>query len=157
MTRLVRILVFAIPFAAAAALALSAAATTPQALRIDMVGHLTGPSTAAGTWTSSGLVTDAGTYTETFRFAGDTIHGEKLLVGHGGTLVLRVQAVVAWIDACTATFKAGSWQIAGGTGGYQSFAGGGEPAAEPSSFGNVCTGQIRIAHAGRAHTEENGG
>src|SRR3712207_7744215 len=61
-----------------------------------------------------------------------------------GTIVLRVQAVVEWTSPCTATFTAGSWHIADGTGAYERLKGGGSPAAEPGSFGNVCTGQIVI-------------
>ena len=75
-----------------AAFAGAAQATKPQEQTIEMVAGLTGPGSAAGTWAGRGFVDDAGTYTETFRFAGETIHAEKVLVGARGTIVLHVQA-----------------------------------------------------------------
>ena len=93
-------------------------ATQPSAQVLELTGQLTGPSTITGTWTDRLRRRHRNVY-ETFRFAGETIHVEKVLVGSKGTIVFRVQTVVVWIDACTATFKAGSWQIVGGTGAYE--------------------------------------
>ena len=146
-----RVLVVAVPFLVAAIFVLPALAAQPQPLRIEMDGVLTGPSSAAGTWSATGLVADTGTYTETFRFAGNTIHGEKVLVGSDGTIVLALRAVVVPVSECVVTFGAGSWTIAGGTGAYASLGGGGQPIAEPGGFGNVCTGAIEITHTGDAH------
>src|SRR5215218_10360429 len=133
------------------AVAAPAAAMQPQATTFALHGHLTGPATTTGTWTSTGFVDDAGTYTETFRFAGGTIHVEKVLVGSKGTIVLRVDAVTEWIDACTATFRAGAWRVAAGTGAYEELKAGGAPAVEAGSFGDVCTGAVEIVHDGQAH------
>ena len=58
---LARILAVLAPFAVAAVLALPAAATEPQAQRLDLAGHITGPNSIAGTWTATGAVTDGGT------------------------------------------------------------------------------------------------
>ena len=138
---------------AAAILAVPAQATKPQAQAFELIGNLSGPTTEEGTWTATGFVDDAGTYTGTFRFAGDSIHVEKVLVGSRGTIVLRVQTVVVWLSECTATFKAGSWQIVDGTGAYERLTGGGTPATEPGSFGDICTGEIQITHAGQAHDD----
>ena len=145
--------VVAVTLFAAAALAVPAQATAPQAQTIEMAGHLTGPNTIAGTWAGAGFVDDAGTFTQTFRFAGETIHDEKVLVGSRGTIVIRVQAVVVWLSPCTATFKAGSWQIVDGTGAYERLKGGGTPATVPGSFGDICTGAIEITHAGKSHDD----
>jgi hypothetical protein len=136
---------------AAAVVVPIAQGTKPQDQTFETIGRLTGPDSAAGTWTGSGLVDDSGAYSETFRFAGRTIHAEKVLVGSQGTIVLRVQAVVVWLDECTATFKAGSWRIVDGTGAYEGLKGGGTPATTPDSFGNVCTGAIHVTHVGQAH------
>ena len=38
-------------------------------------------------------------------------------------------------------------------GAYQSLHGNGEPAADAASFGDICTGAIRMANVGRAHFE----
>jgi opacity protein-like surface antigen len=104
---------------ASAALVGSAQATQPQAQTIEMVARLTGPDTTAGTWAGAGFVDDAGTYTETFRFAGRTIHAKKVLVGSKGTIVLRVEAVVVWLSPCTVAFEAGNWRIVDGSGSYE--------------------------------------
>jgi len=159
MKRLKRIIPLCITlFTVATVLALPATAKS-HGLRIDLAGHLTGSNSIEGTWSSSGYVSDSGSYTETFEFAGDSISVVKVLSSGSGTITLRVDAVVQWIDACTATFSAGSWRIAGGTGSYERLKGGGTPAVEPGGFGNVCTGAIQITHVGRAQgatNEKNG-
>ena len=146
-------LAFAVAAALAAAVASGASATRPEPVTLDLVGHVTGPGTIAGTWTATGAVADAGTYTETFRFVGDTVHVEKVLVGSRGTMVVAATATVTWVNACTATFAAGNWTLAGTHGSYTSLQGGGEPAADAASFADVCTGAIHITHEGRAHEE----
>jgi hypothetical protein len=148
---LARIVALVIPFAVAAVVALPAAATQPQAVRLVLNGHITGPSSIAGTWSATGAVTDTGTYTETFHFVGNTVHVEKVLVGSGGTIDLAARATVVWTSPCTATFTAGNWEMAGVSGAYKSLQGGGSPAATATSFGDVCTGAIHITHVGSAH------
>ena len=130
-----------------------AAATQRAAQQFETLGQLTGPSTTAGTWTGVGLVDGSGTYTETFRFSGDTIHAQKVLVSAGGTIVLEIRAVVVWVDACTARFTAGSWHISEATGAYAGIKGGGTPAATVESFGNVCTGVADVVHAGTTNDD----
>jgi hypothetical protein len=141
-------------FVAAIAIAVPARATQPERQQIHTTGQLTGPTTAAGTWTSTGLVEAGGTYTETFRLAGETLHGRKVLVGGGGTIVLDTRAVVDFVDACTAIFHAGSWHIVEATGTFAGMSGGGTPAATATSTGNVCTGAIDVTHVGAAHLHE---
>jgi hypothetical protein len=149
-----RIAAFAVPLAAAAAMiAFPAAAARPQAIRIDMAGALTGPNSVSGTWSASGAVADGGTYTETFRIVGNTIHGEKILVGRKGTIVLDVRGLVVPTSACTVTFAAGSWRVVTGSAAYESMRGEGEPVVEPGSFGDLCTGAVRVSHAGRASVD----
>jgi hypothetical protein len=129
-----------------------AAATPPASQQFETIGHLTGPNSAAGTWTASGLVQASGTYTETFSLTNDnhTIHGQKVLVSPAGTIVLEIRNIVVLAsDGCTAGFKAGSWQIADATGAYARLKGGGEPGT--IGFANVCTGDVDVVHAGRAH------
>jgi hypothetical protein len=138
---------------AALASAAPAVATQRPPQEFETVGQLTSPSTAAGTWTGTAPIEAAGTYTETFRFAGNTIHSRKVLVGAGGTIVLEIRAVVVWHDACTAGFKAGSWHISDATGAYEGLKGGGAPAATVESFGNVCSGVIDVVHEGAAHDD----
>ena len=126
------------------------AATQPQPQQFRTIGNLTGPTTASGTWTGTGLVEATGTYTETFRLAGETIHAEKVLVSASGTIVIRTQARLVFLDACTVTFGAGSWRISDATGAYAGLNGGGTPQGTSMSRANVCTGSIDVVHAGAA-------
>jgi hypothetical protein len=134
-------------------LAAPASATQPQPQQFETIGHLTGPSTVAGTWTSTGVLNAAGTYTETFRFEGSTIHGVKVLTSVDGTIVLDTRALVVWLDECTATLRAGHWQIADASGAYAGLKGGGSPNSTPESFGNVCTGSVDVIHSGAATSD----
>lgn len=142
--RLELILVAAVAALAAAA---PAAAAAPEPVTIAMHGHFTGPSSVAGTWEAVGAVTDAGTYVETFRITGDAIHGEKVLTGSQGTIVIAVNAVVVWLSPTLATFRAGAWRIVSGTGAYAGLRGGGHPGA--SGFGDLATNTVEVAHEGQ--------
>jgi hypothetical protein len=141
----------------ALAIAPAATASPPVPVTFDLHGHLTGPSTIAGDWQASGAITDAGTYTESFRFAGGsptmprTVHTTKTLVGADGTLHLRAVAVIIWQSPTLATFKAGNWRITSGTGAYRHLHAGGTPGATPESFADLATGLIHIEHVGHAH------
>jgi hypothetical protein len=136
-----------------AVVAVPAQATAPEPQILELTGVLTGPDSAAGTWSASGSVKDAGTFTQRFRFAGETVHDEKTLIGSQGTILLQVQAVVQFVSQCEARFTAGSWRIVGGTGAYAQLKGGGAPAATTASFANVCTGTLQITHAGQVQDE----
>ena len=135
---------------AALVLPVPAAAAPPQPQQFRTIGNLTGPTTASGTWTGTGLVETTGTYTETFRLAGETIHAEKVLNSAGGTIVIRTQGLLVLLDACTVTFGAGSWRISDATGAYAGLRGGGTPQGTSTSRANVCTASIDVVHAGAA-------
>jgi len=137
--------------------AVPAQASPPQPVMLDLDAHLTGPSTIAGDWRATGAFSDAGTYTESFRFAGGsttmprTVHTEKVLVGADGTLQLRAVAVIVWLSPTLATFKAGNWRITSGTGAYRQLHAGGTPAVTADSFADLATGVVDMKHVGRAH------
>ena len=135
----------------ALAFAAPASATQPQSQQFRTIGQLTGANTVAGTWTSTGLIDGDGTYSETFRFAGETFHAQKVLVGRDGTIVLEIRGIVVWLDACAVTFTAGSWRISEATGTYAGIKAGGTPSTTVESVGNVCTGALDVVHAGSAH------
>jgi len=147
------IMLLALAAVAVASGAVPASASTPEPVAIAMNGHFTRPNTVAGTWSASGAFTDSGTYTETFRIEGQSIHGEKVLVGTKGTLVLNAQGVVVFLTPTTVTFKAGSWEIVDGTGAYERLHAGGTPAGTPDSFADLATDVIHITHAGDAHDD----
>ena len=133
---------------AALTLAPPASATQPQPQQFETIGQLTGPNTVVGTWTGVGLIDAAGTYTETARFVGSTIHAQKVLVSPAGTIVLENHSLIIWLDECTATFGAGNWHIAAASGAYAGLKGGGTPVSTPASFGNICTGHVHVVHSG---------
>jgi hypothetical protein len=120
-------------------------------LTIVMDGTLTGPNTIAGTWHSTGLIEASGTYTQEFRFAGNSIHDEKTLVSPQGTLAIKVQALFAVAPDGTVTFSKGSWQVVEATGAYEGLHAGGQPGAAAESFGSLATGQVHIRHDGSGH------
>jgi hypothetical protein len=137
--------------------AVPAQASPPQPVTIDLNAQLTSPSTIAGDWQATGAFSDAGTYTETFRFAGGTatmprtVHTRKVLVGADGTLRLRAVGVIIWRSPTLATFKAGNWRITSGTGAYRHLHAGGTPAVTRDSFADLGTGVVDMQHVGRAH------
>jgi hypothetical protein len=130
---------------------LGAVASAPEPVRVETHGVFTGPDSTAGTFTISGAVSDSGTYVDTFRLAGETLHVVKKLSGSGGTITLTAQGVVRWTSATTATFFAGHWQVASGTGAYADLRGGGYPGASGSA--NFATGTVDVVHEGQAQAD----
>lgn len=133
-------------FGAALLVALPAAASAPQPVSVAMHGALTGPDSVAGTYSTSGAFEDSGTYVETFRFAGSSIHGVKTLSGRDGTMTLVAEAVVRWESATEVTLFAGHWRFASGTGAYAGIQGGGFPGVVGSA--NLATGEVQVVHLG---------
>jgi hypothetical protein len=126
--------------------ALPAAASAPQAVSIVMRGALTGADSAAGTDSISGDFEDSGTYVETFRFAGTSIHGVKTLTGRNGTITLVAEAVVRWESPTRAVLFAGHWRFESGTGAYATIQGGGVPGVLGSA--DLAAGIVHVRHEG---------
>ena len=143
-----RIGVLAAVFGLALLAPLSATASAPEPVTIAMHGVLTGPDSVAGTFTVSGAFSDAGTYVETYRFAGNTIHGVKTLSGSYGTITLVVQAVVRWTSPTRAELFAGQWRLESGTGAYANVHGEGSPGATGSA--DLAAGTVDVVHEGLA-------
>lgn len=144
------ILLFALGTAIVAGVAASPAiATAPEAVTITVNGTIVGPSTVSGKFAATGAVADSGTYVETFRFAGSTVHVTKVLVGSKGTIVLTAQAVVVFTSPTTIEFHAGHWRFASGTDEYERLKGGGSPAVSASA--DLATGAVTGTHEGKAH------
>jgi hypothetical protein len=146
-----RIAVLAGVGALALAAPLTAVASAPEPVRIETRGVFTGPDSTAGTFTISGAVSDSGTYRDTFRLAGTTLHVVKTLSGTGGTITLTAQGVVRWTSSTTATFFAGHWRFVSGTGAYADLKGGGSPGASGSA--NFATGAVDVVHEGWAKAD----
>jgi hypothetical protein len=126
--------------------ALPAGASAPQPVSIVMHGSLTGPDSAAGTYSISGAFEDSGTYVETFRFAGASIHGVKTLTGQHGTITLAAEAVVRWESPTRAVLFAGHWRFESGTGAYAAIQGGGYPGVIGSA--DLVAGTVDVRHEG---------
>jgi hypothetical protein len=115
--------------AAAAALAGSwastASAAAPQAVVIESTVTEFTPD-FEGTWQSSGVIADSGSFTEPFvRFTGSTLHSpvvqafQAVLVftGTQGTITVRQQVTF------TAEASNGVWEVLSGSGAYQGVTG----------------------------------
>jgi hypothetical protein len=126
--------------------ALPAAAGAPRPVSIVTHASFTGPSTAAGTYSISGAFEDSGTYVETFRFAGTSIHGVKTLSGRKGTITLVAEAVVRWESPTQAVLFAGHWRFESGTGAYAPIQGGGFPGVIGSA--DLVAGTVDVRHEG---------
>jgi hypothetical protein len=100
------------------ALASPAAATRPEPVTITIDQHLTGPNTAAGTWTASGAISDSGDYAETFRLRpSGAIQGTKTLTSLNGMIILRAVGVLEFTGPTTAVIH-GHWVVLSGAGDY---------------------------------------
>ena len=147
--RITRIAVLAGVGAVALAAALPAAADGPVPIRIETHGVFTGPDSVAGAFTISGAVSDEGSFVESLRFAGTTVHGVKTLVGREGTVTLEAHAVVRWASPTRATLFAGHWRFVSGTGAYAGLLAGGHPAVKGSA--DLAAGTVDAVHDGSAH------
>jgi hypothetical protein len=135
------------------ALASPAAATPPKPVTITIDQHLTGPNTAAGTWTALGVISDSGDYAETFRLApSGAIQGTKTLTSLKGTITLRAVGVLEFTGPTTAVIR-GHWVVLRGTGAYDHLRGQG-PLTVLVDF---ATGTALAIHEGAAHFSPGGG
>jgi hypothetical protein len=130
---------------------LSATASAPEPVSVVMHGVLTGPGSVAGTYSVSGAFTDSGTYVETYRFAGQSIHGVKTLSGGAGTITLVAEAVLRWTSPTDAQLFAGHWRFESGTGAYALIRGGGFPGAIGSA--DLVAGTVDVVHEGWVSTD----
>ncbi len=94
-------------------------------------------------------VSDSGTYADTFRLAGKTLHAVKTLSGSGGTMTLTAQGFVRWTSPTTVTFFGGHWRVAAGTGAYADLKGGGHPGVSGAT--NFATGTVSVVRQAFAH------
>jgi hypothetical protein len=138
------------------ALPATALATPPEPLTIDAQMWMTGETTAAGIFWTSGLFDDYGydfgDASETFFIAADTIHGVKTLVGENGTITLNFQAQLTWTSETTG-FAEGRFVIVSGTGAYEKLHGVGETYAtlDLGCIGPDCPPNLLAAYTGKAH------
>ena len=137
--------------AIAAFLAGTASAIAPQPVTLAMTGAIVGPGTVQGMFSASGAIADSGTYVETFRIVGSTIHVTQEFAGGKGAIVVNAEAIVVYTSATTVSFRSGHWQIASGTGDYDRLRAGGSPASSPTSTVDLATGRVTVTHLGTVH------
>ncbi len=155
-------------FAAVATLALiafplAAQASKPQAISLTFTMHFTGPTTATGTWTSTGdlpvLSGKSGTVVQTTKITGkgkgkgqktgQVVHGRKQVTASDGTFVIQF---VGGLKPNGATTEVnGRFVLKKGTGAYAGLHGTGKIQATLDSS----SGAITAVYTGKAHL--NGG
>ena len=95
---------------------------TPIEITFDLIG--TGPNSAEGTFSATGLITDNGNASQTFQLSppdpmrAKNVHGIKILEGANGTIKIKFNAKITVI-APGQTEAKGNFVIIEGTGDYQ--------------------------------------
>jgi hypothetical protein len=145
---------------AVAAFPLVAQATKPQAVSLTFTMHFTGPTTAAGTWTSTGdlavLSGKSGTVVQTTRITGkgkgkgkktgQVVHGRKAVTASDGTFVIQFVGGLKPTGATTSEVN-GRFVLKKGTGAYTGLRGTGKIHATLDSS----SGAITSVYTGKAH------
>jgi hypothetical protein len=95
-------------------------------ISVDM--HLSGQTSAEGTFKAWGSINDGGTTTETFQIAADgkSVEGTKVLTGSGGNMVIRFEGSLMPEEGTSKVDVNGTWEVVSGTQAYSGIAGGGQ-------------------------------
>ena len=121
-------------------------ATPPETMAIEVDMYLTGPDSAAGTFSTSGLFSDGGYVSEAFFMAANTSHGIKTLESAVGTITIHYQVMLTWTGPTTG-FADGRFVVVSGTGAYQNLHGVGTTHAEL----DLATGHLTATYTGSGH------
>lgn len=123
-----RWLVVALLFVSLGASSFADASEPPKDVAIIYVMEFTGPNTAAGTWSATGAIADAGSVTETFTVTptapARVAHITRVLTGSRGTLTLRSTVHLVSSSAGIAVYE-GPWHVQSATATYAGLTGGG--------------------------------
>jgi hypothetical protein len=145
-----------------AVVALVAQAAKPQAVSLTFTMHFTGPTTAAGTWTSTGSLAvlngKSGTVIQTTKITGkgkgkgkktgQVVHGRKAVTASDGTFVIQFVGGLKPTGATTSEVN-GRFVLKKGTGAYAGLHGTGKIHATLDSS----TGAITAVYTGKAHVK----
>jgi hypothetical protein len=124
-----------------------AEASPPAPVAITIEQQLTGPTSAAGTFTAVGAFSDSGEYVEDFSLRpSGTIQGTKTLTSQRGTMTLRSVAKLVFTGPTTAVAE-GRWVIVSGTGDFSRLHGQGSVTVSV----DFATGTAVAIHEGEAH------
>jgi hypothetical protein len=141
---------------------LAAQAAKPGAVSLTFTMHFTGPTTATGTWTSTGSLAvlngKSGTVVQTTKITGkgkgkgkktgQVVHGRKVVTASDGTFVIKF---VGGLKATAATSSEvnGRFVLKKGTGAYAGLHGTGKIRATLDSP----SGAITAVYTGKAHVK----
>jgi hypothetical protein len=142
--------------------AVVAHAAKPQAVSLTFTMHFTGPTTATGTWTSTGSLTvlsgKSGTVVQTTKITGkgkgkgkktgQVVHGRKVVTASDGTFVIQFVGGLKPTGATTSEVN-GRFVLKRGTGAYGGLHGTGKIHATLDSS----TGSITAVYTGKAHVK----
>jgi hypothetical protein len=148
--------------ACVAAFPLAAQAAKPQAISLTFTMHFTGPTTATGTWTSTGelpiLNGKSGTVVQTTKITGkgkgkgkkrgQVVHGRKVVTASDGTFVIQFVGQLKPTGATTSEVD-GRFVLKKGTGAYAGLHGKGKIHATLDSS----SGSITAVYTGKAHLD----
>jgi hypothetical protein len=143
-------------------LPLIAQAAKPQAVSLTFTMHFTGPTTATGTWTSTGSLAilngKSGTVVQTTKITGkgkgkgkktgQVVHGRKAVSASDGTFVIQFVGGLKSTGATTSEVN-GRFVLKKGTGAYAGLRGTGKIHATLDSS----TGAITAVYTGKAHVK----
>ena len=120
----------------------SAAVAQNTVIVVDM--HLTGETTAEGTFTATGVLNDSGSATETFTINPPTVAGTKILIGRHGKIMLQFEGDMTPVEGTPNIRVQGHWEITSGDGAYANISGNG---AVDTTL-NAQTGVLHAEYAG---------
>jgi hypothetical protein len=141
---------------------LAAQGAKPQAVSLTFNMHFTGPTTATGTWTSTGsmaaLSGKSGTVVQTTKITGkgkgkgkktgQVVHGRKTVTASDGTFVIKFVGGLKPTGATTSEVD-GRFVLKKGTGAYAGLHGTGKIHATLDSS----TGAITAVYTGKGHVK----
>jgi hypothetical protein len=130
-----------------------ATGSVPASETILVEEHFRGSSTIEGTFVASGVFSDSGTKTETFRTAGDTIHAVERLVSARGTITIEVQGRITPTGPTTLAVLGARWVVVDGTDAYDDLHGGGTVDIDV----DLAAGTATNLHHGEVHFDPGDG
>jgi len=89
----------------------------PVEVQLSISAFFNGPSTTAGTFTSSGFLNTSGTTSETVTLTSQTFHGQTTFTDANGSFTANLNGQWSMTSATTAQGN-GNWNILNGTGAY---------------------------------------
>jgi hypothetical protein len=97
----------------------------PVAVDLSISAFFNGPSTTAGTFTSTGFLNTSGTTAETVTLTSQTFHGQTIFTDANGSFTAVINGQWSMTSPSTALGQ-GNWNIINGTGDYAQLKGNGQ-------------------------------